>query len=93
MNRATKLWHRLRGWEPIPEDELEVARAEQRPLIARAVKRANRLYEKSQRLPMGSNGRKKAFNDARMIAQGAFDAANKLGIAHEFFPGSQKVER
>lgn len=92
MNRLKEFWLRLRGWEPIPEQELEEARAEARPNIRQAVRRANHLWDKAQRLPAGSNGRRKAENNARMIAQGAFDLANKLGIAHEFFPGSRKPE-
>jgi hypothetical protein len=92
VNRLKTFWLRLKGWEPVPETELQEAREEARPNIRQAVRRANYLWDKSLRLPMGSNGRRKAENNARMIAQGAFDLANKLGIAHEFFPGSKKPE-
>lgn len=90
--KLREFWLRLKGWEAIPEAELEAARVEARPNIRQAVRRANFLWEKAHRLPAGSNGRRKAENNARMIAQGAFDLANKLGIAHEFFPGSRKPE-
>lgn len=90
--KLREFWLRLKGWEPIPETELEAAREEARPNIRQAVRRANYLWGKAQRLPLHSNGRRKAENNARMIAQGAFDLSNKLGIAHEFFPGSRKPE-
>jgi hypothetical protein len=90
VNRLHEFWLRLKGWEPVPESELEEARTEARPNIRQAVRRANHLWVKAQRLPGGSNGRRKAENNARMIAQGAYDLANRLGIAHEFFPGSRK---
>lgn len=75
----------LTGWREVPAAELIEAQDEARVEVRRAIRRANHLWSKASRLPAGSNGHKKAKRDAKMIAQGAYDLAVKVGIEREFF--------